>query len=124
MFALFAATYATVFAAEIVGDRLRYTTGVLSKAAMVSFGAILFSEWGDVGQVTTAALAARFGSPVVVWLGAVAAMITKGGLAASFGAGARRWIQTRVPPQAVRYGSVGLLLVLGILSTAEALLTR
>ena len=140
---IFFTTFGTVFVAEIVGDKLLYTTGVLaaryrtlpitfgmaaafmakmavavlvgqaisrlppilvasitaisflgvalalwrkpdqptandknhtaSKAAMVSFAAIFFSEWGDVGQVTAATLAARYRMPWVVWFGAVAA---------------------------------------------------
>src|SRR6195256_5355386 len=45
-----------------------------SKAAMVSFAAIFFSEWGDVGQISAATFAARFGHPLVVWLGGVGAM--------------------------------------------------
>src|SRR5262245_7544845 len=155
MFPIFFTTYGAVFAAEIVGDKLLYTTGVLatryrptpimvgmafafmvkmgvavavgeaisklpplrvaslttasllgvaialgrkpvrrtetdtreneksSKAAMMAFATIFFSEWGDVGQITAAAMAARFASPLVVWSGAVAAMVTKGILAAS-----------------------------------------
>ena len=185
------ATYGAVFVAEIVGDKLLYTTGVLatryrtvpimigmliafmakmavavavgnaisklpplfvaavtsasfiglaitlwrkpverasfekdnraSRAAMVSFAAIFFSEWGDVGQITAATMAARFGAPLLVWLGAVAAMATKGALAASIGAGVRQWIATRIPPKAVRYVGVSALLVLGVLSVLETL---
>jgi putative Ca2+/H+ antiporter (TMEM165/GDT1 family) len=191
MIALFFATYGAVFLAEIVGDKLLYTTGVLAtryrtvpimvgmalafmakmgvavavgeaisklprllvagvttcsflgvayavwrkpvkreeakdsqhagKAAMVSFAAIFFSEWGDVGQITAATMAARFPSPLVVWLAAVSAMVTKGILAASIGAGVRRWIQEHLPPKVIRYGGVGLLLVLGLLSVIETL---
>ena len=189
--ALFFATYGAVFLAEIVGDKLLYTTGVLatryrtlpimvgmaiafmakmgvavavgeaisrlppllvaavtttsflgvayavwrkpvarteskeehgaSKAAMVSFAAIFFSEWGDIGQITAATMAARFPSPLVVWLGAVSAMVTKGVLAASIGAGVRKWIQEHLPPKVIRYGGVSLLLLLGILSVIETL---
>jgi Ca2+/H+ antiporter, TMEM165/GDT1 family len=184
-------TYGAVFVAEIVGDKLLYTTGVLSaryrtapvlwgmavafmlkmavavavgkaisklpplfvaaltsasfigvaialwfkpieasekkreiaasKAAMVSFAAIFFSEWGDVGQVTAAAMAARFGAPIIVWIGAVAAMVTKGTLAASVGAGVRQWIVANIPPRVVRYAGVSLLLLLGVLSVVETL---
>jgi len=32
----------------------------------------------DVGQITAAAMAARFGAPAVVWMGTVPAMVTKG----------------------------------------------
>lgn len=186
------ATYGAVFVAEIVGDKLLYTTGVLSaryrttpvlmgmgiafmlkmavavavgkaiselpplfvaaltgasflgvaialwfkpversdtrkketaasKAAMVSFAAIFFSEWGDVGQITAATMAARFGAPIVVWAGAVAAMVTKGALAASVGAGVRQWITANVSPRIVRYAGVSLLLLLGVLSVVETL---
>jgi putative Ca2+/H+ antiporter (TMEM165/GDT1 family) len=88
---------------------------------MVSFAAIFFSEWGDVGQITAATMAARFGAPLLVWAGAVAAMATKGMLAASLGAGVRQWIATRVPPKVVRYAGVSALLVLGVLSVLETL---
>ena len=191
MLPIFFATYGTVFAAEIVGDKLLYTTGVLAsryrtvpimigmaaafmakmgvavlvgeavsklpkllvaaitaisfvgvaitlwrkddqyreerdkhrlhKAAMISFAAIFFSEWGDVGQVTAAAMAAKYHIAWIVWLGAVSAMITKGSLAAFLGAGIRRWIRDRVSPAVVRYVGVTLLLVLGSLSVIEVL---
>ena len=188
------ATYGTVFVAEIVGDKLLYTTGVLAtryralpilcgmaaafmlkmgvavlvgkaiatlpnwlvasitainffaiafvlwrkpdkrevkakeypahRAALVSFAAIFFSEWGDVGQLTTAGLAAKFASPLAVWLGAVAAMVTKGILAASIGASVRTWIQNHFAPKTIRYAAVGLLLLLGLLSVLETLFDR
>ena len=191
MIAIFIATYGAVFVAEIVGDKLLYTTGVLatryrtmpimigmliafmakmavavavgsaisklppllvaaltsvsfigvaitlwrkpvertfsekdrraSRGALVSFAAIFFSDWGDVGQITAATMAARFGAPYLVWAGAVAAMVTKGALAASVGAGVRQWIIARIPPRAVRYAGVSALLVLGLLSVLETL---
>jgi putative Ca2+/H+ antiporter (TMEM165/GDT1 family) len=192
MFAILLATYGAVFVAEIVGDKLLYTTGVLatryktvpilmgmvlafmakmgvavlvgkaistlppllvaavttvnffaiaftlwrkpdkkesrkkeeypsSRAALVSFAAIFFSEWGDVGQITAATMAARFGAPLLVWVGAVAAMATKGALAASIGAGVRQWIQDHFAPKTIRYAAVGLLLLLGMLSVVETL---
>lgn len=191
MFAIFLTTYGTVFVAEIVGDKLLYTTGVLAtryrtvpimlgmlvafmakmavavaagnaisklppllvaaltgvsfigvaitlwrkpaegaarerdpragRAAIVSFAAIFLSEWGDVGQITAATLAARFAAPWPVWTGAVAAMATKGALAASLGAGVRQWIAERIPPNVIRYAGVGALLILGALSIIETL---
>jgi len=194
MILLFFTTFGAVFVAEIVGDKLLYTTGVLaaryrtmpimsgmaiafmakmgvavfvgdavsklprslvamitalsfigvavalwrksdrpreskekhraSKAAAVSFAAIFLSEWGDVGQVTAATLAAKYHRPFVVWLGAVGAMVTKGALAAFLGGGIRRWVKDRVAPQLVRYIAVGLLLVLGVLSVLEILFEK
>jgi Ca2+/H+ antiporter, TMEM165/GDT1 family len=192
MFAILLATFIAVFVAEIVGDKLLYTTGVLatrykttpiligmvvafmakmgvavllgkaistflprpvvaaltainfcaiayvlwrkpdkrevkkeypaSRAALVSFAAIFFSEWGDVGQITAANMAAQYsGAPWLVWFGAVGAMATKGALAASIGAGVRQWIQDHFSPKTIRYAAVGLLLLLGILSVVETL---
>ena len=190
MLPIFLATYGTVFMAEIVGDKLLYTTGVLatrykmipilcgmavafmakmavavavakvisqlppllvaavtainffaiafvlfrkpdkrevkaypaSQGVAISFAAIFFSEWGDVGQITAAAMALKFpAAPLVVWLGAVAAMTTKGSLAVSIGAGVRGWIQAHFSPKTLRWAAVGLLLVLGALSVAEIL---
>lgn len=190
MLPIFLATYGAVFVAEIVGDKLLYTTGVLAaryrtipimfgmalafmlkmgvavavgeaisklppwlvacvtaasfigvaiavwrkderraaqkevsapKAAMVSFAAIFFSEWGNVGQITAAAMSAKYHVPLIVWIGAVSAMVTKGILAASIGAGVRGWIQEHVPPKIVRYAGVSALVVLGVLSVIETL---
>jgi putative Ca2+/H+ antiporter (TMEM165/GDT1 family) len=103
---------------------IKKNRNIASTAAMVSFAAIFFSEWGDVGQITTAALAARYGFPLIVWLGAVSAMVTKGALATFLGAGIRKWIKDRVPPAVVRYVAVGLLLLLGTLSVVEILMER
>jgi putative Ca2+/H+ antiporter (TMEM165/GDT1 family) len=95
-----------------------------TRAAMVSFAAIFFSEWGDVGQITAATLAAKYHHGLIIWLGAVSAMITKGILAAFLGAGIRRWVRDRVSPKFVRYVAVSLLLVLGLLSVWEILAQR
>jgi putative Ca2+/H+ antiporter (TMEM165/GDT1 family) len=206
MFGVFLATYGAVFVAEIVGDKLLYTTGVLAtryrtlaivpgmaaafmlkmgvavvigaaisqlprplvaavtgasfvgvaltlwrkpdvrqpkekdsrilQGAMIAFAAIFFSEWGDVGQVTAAGMAMKyvwsattqetsaspvFATAVVVWLGAVAAMVTKGTLAAFLGKGVRLWIAERVSPRVVRYTATAALIVLGVLAVLETL---
>ncbi len=199
MLALFFGTYWLVFIAEIVGDKLLYTTGLLAaryktvpilcgmalafmlkmgvavavgqlistlpkwlvatitainffaiavvlwrkkdkrevtaknypapQAALVAFAAIFFSEWGDVGQITAAnaAAAAKLVRPpvphvmLVVWLGAVAAMVTKGTLASFIGGGVRGWIQSHFEPKTIRYAATALLVVLGIFSVWEIL---
>jgi putative Ca2+/H+ antiporter (TMEM165/GDT1 family) len=87
------------------------------------FATIFFSESGDIGQISAATLAARYVMPLVVWCGAVSAMITKGVLAASLGTSVRRWIVQRVSLSVVRYCGVGLMLALGLLSVLE-ILTR
>jgi len=192
MLAVFFATYAAVFIAEVAGDKLLYTTGVLATRyrslpiilgmalafmlkmgaavmlgsviaqlpkpavatltaasfigvmivlwrkkddrpqagesrsnamatpAMVTFATIFLSEWADVGMVTAATLAASHGEALlVVWLGAVCAMVTKGLVAAFLGAGVRQWIRTRIQPTHLRYASVIALAILGSAAVAE-----
>jgi len=221
---IFFTTYLAVFVAEIVGDKLLYTSGVLAtryrwgavvtgmavafmakmsvavavgaaigkllptwlvavltafsfvgvaiamwrkpdvrtpkekdtrmlKGAMVAFATIFFSEWGDKGMITAgtwaAAWIAAWGNAthtavpasdlarelatahladitrtqvaMSVWVGAVLAMVTKGGLAVTLGASIRAWIATHVSPRYVRYAAVAALVVLGILSVLEVL---
>jgi Ca2+/H+ antiporter, TMEM165/GDT1 family len=93
-----------------------------SNGMLMSFAIVLFSEWGDLGQVTTATMAARFGTPVAVWLGAVCAMTSKAVVGACLGVGVRQWLRDRVSPRTVWYGSVILLLLPGGLSVTELLL--
>jgi putative Ca2+/H+ antiporter (TMEM165/GDT1 family) len=92
-----------------------------SEAAVVSFASVFFSEWGDVGQLTAATLAAQTGAPMVVWIAAVAAMSTKAALAATLGVKIRPWMARSVPQRAVRVGGVTVMLVLGALSVVETL---
>jgi putative Ca2+/H+ antiporter (TMEM165/GDT1 family) len=87
-------------------------TSYWSSAVPVSFAAIFFSEWGDVGQIAAATLSARYHAPLVVWLGAVLALMTKGILALTLGAGLCR----RLPQNILRYGALTLCLTMGILS--------
>jgi putative Ca2+/H+ antiporter (TMEM165/GDT1 family) len=207
MLSIFFATYAAVFIAEIVGDKLLYTTGVLAtryrwgavvlgmalafcckmaaavaigaavatllehyrwvvavltatsfvflaltlwrksdvrqpkakdtrilQGSMVAFATIFFSEWFDVGMQAAGTMAVTFvwsanrpseidvkTAAAIVWLGAVAAMVTKGALAVAFGASVRNWIAQRVEPKKVRYAAVAAIVVIGVLATLETL---
>jgi putative Ca2+/H+ antiporter (TMEM165/GDT1 family) len=204
-FGIFFTTYGAVFIAEIVGDKLLYTTGVLAtryrslsiiigmaiafclkmgvavaagefiarlpkpllaavtaasflfvaitiwrkpderpekgkdkrvfSGALVAFATIFFSEWGDVGQLAAVGMASktlgqlnagqlvlsRSAVLMALWLGAVGAMVTKGILAASLGAGIRAWIADRVSPKMIRIVATIALLVLGTLAVLETL---
>ena len=205
MLQLLFTTYGAVFVAEIAGDKLLYTTGVLAaryrsasvvigmalafmckmavavaigaaiselprvwvaivtgasfvgvafavwskpdirqpkakdatvfSGATVAFLAIFLSEWGDVGQVTAAGMAAKYvwsarasattatlwETALLVWIGAVAAMVTKGALAGLLGASVQRWVADRVEPRVVRWIATIALIVLGILAVLETL---
>jgi putative Ca2+/H+ antiporter (TMEM165/GDT1 family) len=91
------------------------------RAATVAFASVVLSEWGDAGQFTAAAMAARFGAPTVVWLAAVGAVVVKGALAASVGGSVRRWLCARFSPVTLRYGGAMMLLVIGAFSVVEVL---
>jgi len=207
MLPIFFATYATVFIAEIVGDKLLYTTGILAtryrwgavvagmglafaakmaaavaigaavatllgsyrwvvaivtassfvflaltlwrksdirapkekdtrilQGSMVAFATIFFSEWFDVGMQAAGTMAVTFvwsatrpeavsqvTAAVMVWLGAVMAMVTKGALAVAFGAGIRNWVAERIAPRIVRYVATAAIVVIGTLAVLETL---
>lgn len=72
--------------------------GHLPKAILVPFAAVLFSEWGDIGQIMAATLTARYQAPFIVFLGATLALVTKGVLALVIGFSLRR----RVPISILR----------------------
>jgi putative Ca2+/H+ antiporter (TMEM165/GDT1 family) len=82
------------------------------KAILIPFAAILFSEWGDIGQIMAATLTARYQAPVVIFLAATLALATKGLLALAVGLSLRR----RVPISILRPVSVTLCVVLGVVS--------
>jgi putative Ca2+/H+ antiporter (TMEM165/GDT1 family) len=86
------------------------------RAFTVSFLVLFAAEWGDLSQLTTASLSARYGAPVEVWLGAWLALVVVAGLAALAG----RWLVARVRFSAVRQISGTLLAVLSLVTLAEA----
>ena len=86
------------------------------RAFTVSFLVLLAAEWGDLSQLTTASLAARFGAPREVWLGAWLALSFVGALAVLGG----RWLVARVSFPVVRRISGGLLAILAVVTLAEA----
>jgi putative Ca2+/H+ antiporter (TMEM165/GDT1 family) len=83
-----------------------------SRATVISFAAIFFPEWGDPGQLAAAMLVAQHGAPLVIWSGAVLAMLTKACLAVSLGIGLRRW----VPRDGLRWVSVAVCLAMALLA--------
>lgn len=198
------ATYSAVFVAEIVGDKLLYTSGVLAtrfrwgavvfgmsvafmgkmavavivgaaigklvppwivalltgfsfvgvaiamwrvpdvrqpkekderilRGAIIAFATIFFSEWGDKGMITAGVWSAAFVSSAAArhmsqstviafcWVAAVAAMVTKGGLAITLGASVRKWIADHVSPRKVKQLAVLAMVILGILSVLEVM---
>jgi putative Ca2+/H+ antiporter (TMEM165/GDT1 family) len=80
---------------------------------------VFAAEWGDLTQVTTANLAARYADPAAVFTGATLALWAVAGLAVTVGARSL----AALPLPWIRRISAALLLALG-LYTAITTLTR
>jgi Ca2+/H+ antiporter, TMEM165/GDT1 family len=96
-------------------ERVLPSAGVPGGAArglLVTFSSIFFAEWGDIGQLTAAALAARYDAPWTVWVVGTCAMCTKGTAALIFG----RRLSRHLPARVLRYGAIAMFLILAVLS--------
>ena len=82
-----------------------------------SFGIVLVAEFGDVTQILTATLAARYDAPVTVGIGALLALFAVSGLATLFG----RTLLRVVPLKRVQQVAAVALLVLAVVSGVSAL---
>jgi len=117
------ASTVTFFATAIViwfkktegSEHKRELSSYWPRATAISLFAILFTEWGDVGQIAAATLVARYHSALLVWLGATAALVTKGALAIVLGA----ILRERLPQKALRYGAVAMCMAMGVLSALK-----
>jgi putative Ca2+/H+ antiporter (TMEM165/GDT1 family) len=87
-----------------------------SRAFLVSFAVLFAAEWGDLSQLTTASLSARFDVPMSVFLGAWLALAAVAGLAVLAG----RWLQARLHFSTVRRLSGTLLGILAVVTLVEA----
>ena len=86
------------------------------RVALASFGVVFLGEWGDITQITTANLAARYRDPLSVGVGAVLALWSVSALALSLGRG----LVKRIPTRLVRRLTGTILAVLAVLSLVEA----
>ncbi len=81
-----------------------------------TFGVVFVAEWGDLTQIGTAALAARYRAPFSVFLGSMVALWAVAGLAVFVGNRAGKLLDPSLTKRvaAVVFAAVGLLLVLNI----------
>ncbi|MEU5362642.1 TMEM165/GDT1 family protein [Streptomyces sp. NPDC005925] len=86
------------------------------KVAGAGFMLILVAEFGDLTQIMTANLAARYDDPLSVGLGAVLALWTVAGLGIIGG----KALMTRVPLKLITQIAAVLMLALGLWSLWEA----
>jgi putative Ca2+/H+ antiporter (TMEM165/GDT1 family) len=86
------------------------------RAFLVSFTVLFAAEWGDLSQLTTASLSARFDEPLAVFLGAWCALLVVAGIAVLAG----RWLARRVSFVVIRRISGSLLALLSVVTALEA----
>lgn len=86
------------------------------RIALASFGITFLAEWGDLSQLATAGLAARFDAPVSVFVGSFAALLLIASLAVFVGAR----LVARLPIKLVRRTAAVLFAVFAVLAAYEA----
>jgi Ca2+/H+ antiporter, TMEM165/GDT1 family len=86
------------------------------RIALASFGVVFLGEWGDITQITTANLAARYQDPISVGMGALLALWSVSALALTVGRG----LVQRVPTRLVRRLTGVVLTVLAVVTLVEA----
>jgi Ca2+/H+ antiporter, TMEM165/GDT1 family len=87
------------------------------RVAATSFAVVFVGEWGDITQITTANLTARYGDPLSVAIGAAAGLWVVAALAVLAGAK----ILDRIPTRAVQVVTALVLTGFGIYSAIEAI---
>lgn len=108
--------------AEVDGEERQYrrtvtvpATGL--RAAVTSFGVLFAAEWGDLSQLLTAGLVARFGQPLSVFVGAWLSLAAVAGLAVVVGKALVRYLSLA----AIRRIGGGICLVLAAACVLELL---
>jgi putative Ca2+/H+ antiporter (TMEM165/GDT1 family) len=89
------------------------------RAAAISFGVLFAAEWGDLSQLATAGLAARYAEPVSVFVGAWAALLVISALAAFLG----RKLADRLPVVLLHRVAAGLFLVFAVIAAVGTVRT-
>jgi putative Ca2+/H+ antiporter (TMEM165/GDT1 family) len=87
------------------------------KATSISFGVLFAAEWGDLSQLATAGLAARYDSPVSVFIGSWAALLVVSALAVFLG----KKLADRLPIRLIRTVAAILFTVFGVIAGVETI---
>ncbi len=87
------------------------------RAVGASFLVLFAAEWGDLSQLLTLSLVARYEAPFSVFVGALGALLTVSALAVLVGRSLLRWI----PVHVLHYLGAAVCLVLAALTTVDLL---
>ncbi len=94
-------------------DRAQPATGW--RAVLASFLVLFAAEWGDLSQLLTLSLVARYEAPLEVFLGALGALLTVSALAVVVGRG----LLAVVPVHVLHFVGAGVCVVLAALTVYE-----
>ena len=91
--------------------------GSFFRSARLVFTVIFIAEWGDLTQLATAALAARYKAPLTVFLAATAALWSVAGIAVFLGNRAGKLLDAKLTQKiaAAIFVFLGLALITGVL---------
>jgi len=104
--------------AEVAELRARAGTDAgATKVILTSFAVVFVGEWGDITQIATANLAAKYSDPVSVGIGAALALIAVAGLAIRAGTA----LLQRVSLALVRRVAGGILAAFAVLTAVQAI---
>jgi putative Ca2+/H+ antiporter (TMEM165/GDT1 family) len=101
---------------RVLSQPFRTTTGL--RATAIAFASLFFTEWGDPGQISAAALTVQSQLPFATWLGGTLALMTKGAFAMTVGVKLRNWM----PEKMLRTLASASCCVLGVLAVRDAIL--
>ena len=87
------------------------------RAVLASFLVLFAAEWGDLSQLLTISLVARYEAPVSVFIGALGALMLVSGLAVLAGKTLLRFVALHV----LHYVGAGVCLLLALLTLVEIL---
>ena len=98
---------------EEFGADARPATGF--RAVLASFLVLFAAEWGDLSQLLTISLVARYDAPVAVFIGALSALLVVSGLAVVVGRTLLRYVALHW----LHYVGAAICLVLAVLTAVE-----
>ena len=87
------------------------------RAVLASFLVLFAAEWGDLSQLLTISLVAKYEQPVAVFIGALGALLLVSGLAVVVGRQLQRFVKLHV----LHYIGAGVCLVLAAITAYELL---
>ncbi len=106
--------------AEEGSDETTRTGTGFFRATWSAFLVIFIAEWGDLTQLATAALAARYSAPLIVFAAATAALCCVSGIAVFVGHHAGKLLNPTITQRvaAVLFAVIGLVMVISALLIA------